>query len=504
MWEYKRKSIFLSIMVGMWLLFAFSGQFGCGKDPEPSSENKTEATKTEMKKEVIISEQKNEVFSDKKEVPKLEESLKKEQPVEESITKVEPKIEPIYEPIIKDVVEPSIEAQDAGSEPIIDTLVLDKIPENGGPTPTVKIKEPAQDEIVKCSINIKVDVTVSGGAKIDKVELLIDGKKAQNTTNAPYDFIVDTKTLTDGVHKITAIAYTTWGKKAQDEISIKVANFGPKITFVKPLVNATVNAKFDIEVTVSDVIGVKAGTVKLAIDGVSIPWTSTNPSYKASFDPLNKPFDSLPIVVSAENIKGVKSEKILWVLHVLSTGTKKNAEECDNSDPTKRCIANFACLNLGGKGSKSLCYPMCTVGSKTDKCAPVIGKNIRCQAAWQGMTKGVCLVWTPPSGALYSKCGGTITCTNPKHTCVGATGSGVSYCLEKCSGAGGTCSQPGFFCAPLSSGGGACIEKCEQKCKTDAECSQGQTCTSGVCTGSFCANYGACVTFSGLPHKICI
>ncbi len=502
MGKYQRKSIFLSLLLGALLIFFSWGVFSCGKDTTSESVSEKVVDSGKIEKSKVEKNDKEKLSSKEKVVEKVKESVaeKIKEPVKE------PAVEPALEPdITKDAAdEPLPEESLAVEEPAIEQPAKEQIPENGGPIPVVKITQPADGAIVKCSITIKVDAKVGKGASIDKVELFIDGHKIQETNFSPYEFMYDTKSIRDGQHKISVIATTNWGQKGKDEISVKVANLGPQITFIKPALNSTVSGKFDIEVTVKDGLGLKQGSVLLAVDGASVPWSSTGKTYKASFDPKGKPFDTLPIVVTAENVQGVKSEKILWVLHVLAPGPKKSGEECDNSDPKKRCVAKCACLRIGGSSAKALCYPMCTVGSTTHKCAPVIGKNIRCQVAWQGMQRGVCIPWTPPPGSLYSKCGGTIRCTNPNHVCVGVTGSGVSYCLEKCSGAGGKCKEQGFFCAPLSSGGGACIEKCGQSCSSNSDCSKGQTCTSGTCTGTFCPNYGTCRSLSGLSFKICI
>ncbi len=493
MWMHQRKIVFLLAAL---MLFALSSQNACtGPEGEQVTETTTEKADEEKKTEEKGEEAKDEPKAEANDEPKPEpQDEPKPEPQDEP--KPEPKPEPRPEPA------PEKEAVADASEPIVETP-KEEIPEPRGPEPTVSITKPADGDFVKGLITIEVDATVAAGPVIDRVELLIDGKKVDVTSTSPYSFSYDTKALKDGEHTIAAVAYTDWLKSKKAEIKVKSANFGPTITFVKPGVNPSVTAKFDIEVTVTDNIGLKTGGVELYINGAKVAWTSTNP-YKVSYDPTSLPYDSFPIEVKAENTQGVKSSLIKWMIFDPPAGPKKSGEECDETDPTKRCAANHSCLLIGGQGSKKTCYLNCFIGGLPGQCPPITGKKVQCIVSWQGTVRGTCQAFEPAPGSLYSKCGGGQACNDSNHVCVGATTGGTSYCLKKCSGSGATCPDPGYLCVPLSSGGGACIEKCQSSCKTTADCATGQTCKSGTCAGTACGNYGSCTSLSGLSDKICI
>ncbi|MCB9643137.1 MAG: hypothetical protein H6728_08685 [Myxococcales bacterium] len=394
-----------------------------------------------------------------------------------------------------------------------------------GAAPTVKITEPAANAVVTGKVVVKVDATVAAPTTIDSVSLYIDDKKIDEKTRAPYEFELSSEVYNDGDRKIKAVATTTGLREGSDEITLKFSNNGPKITFVKPVASASVNAAFDIEVTVTDIAGVKAGTVKLNVDGTVVAWTSTTGgTYKATFDPSSKPFDSLPMEVSAENVNGKMSSSILWVSHDPAAGPKLLGEECDNSSPQKRCVADHACLTISFINPKSVCYKNCVVGGPLTVCPIVPGKSTQCEPSQTGTTRGACLNADRPPGTLFSKCGGAVTC-NSGFVCTGA-GTGDSFCLQTCPSTdyNKPCATQGYTCLRTTSTGscstdsqcasglkcvngtcetGVCVEKCQHACTTDTDCVAGQTCTSGKCSAPYCISYGTCRSIGGVG-TICI
>lgn len=449
---------------------------------------------------------------------------------------VEAKPEPRPEPLVPDEpakTEPP--ALDAGPK----ETPKEEVPEPIGPAPTVAFTEPQANAIVSDTISIKVDATVTG-AQIAKVDLFLDGNPIHTWSTAPFEHVWNSTGVKDGKHKLLAVATTNLGKKGQAEIEITTANSKPEITFVSPTASAGVLTSFDIEVKVTSVLGIKAGSVKLEVEGVPIAWTQTMPTYKASFDPKGKAYGSFPIYVVAEDTAGEKAEKEIWVIHEPPVGTKKANEECDDSDANKRCIKDHSCVPLTGVPGKLTCQKHCTVGGATSQCPLTGGKQYICQVAFQNTTRGVCAEGPPQPGQIYSRCSDVRNikcksnldcnsnerCVAPDSTkptelkcivpclgnllCVGAqrdpqTGSLISFCLNRCTVPGQACTaEPGFTCVGLQGGGGACIEQCGQACTADANCAKNQKCQNGTCSAPFCQNYGQCLNVTGLNSKICI
>jgi hypothetical protein len=94
---------------------------------------------------------------------------------------------------------------------------------------------------------------------------------------------------------------------------------------------------------------------------------------------------------------------------------------------------------------------------------------------------------TPMTGStLGAACQSPSDCTSPQF-CVDL-GNGSAVCSESCSG---TCSEPGFMCAPLQGGGGACIadpnaQPFGSSCTASTDCAS-QQCVANPSGGRFCS-----------------
>ncbi len=73
------------------------------------------------------------------------------------------------------------------------------------PNPMVKITAPLNGAVVSQSINVVVSASDSG-SRIVKVELQKDGVLFSARTTAPFSFVLDTRKLTKGAHKLQAVA----------------------------------------------------------------------------------------------------------------------------------------------------------------------------------------------------------------------------------------------------------------------------------------------------------
>ncbi len=92
--------------------------------------------------------------------------------------------------------------------------------QGGNSKPQVTILYP-QDGSLITSKSFNVTATVSSGAKIQSVSLLIDGEPYQTLTQEPHTFTV-TKKLTDGQHTLDVKAVDSNGQSADETITITV------------------------------------------------------------------------------------------------------------------------------------------------------------------------------------------------------------------------------------------------------------------------------------------
>src|SRR3990167_9142737 len=88
--------------------------------------------------------------------------------------------------------------------------------------PTINITNPNNGDTVSGIVNVTATATDDGG--VEKVEFFVDGYLKQTDTTAPYSFSWDTKTVSNGLHTISAKAYDIVNKTAQDSISVTVDN----------------------------------------------------------------------------------------------------------------------------------------------------------------------------------------------------------------------------------------------------------------------------------------
>jgi len=106
------------------------------------------------------------------------------------------------------------------------------------------------------SLTIAVVATDTAPGVVAKVDLLADGKVIQSKTASPYSFVLDTKTLTDGVHVFTAQATDSGGNiKLSAPVSITTINTTPSAP-----AGLTLSA---ISSTSIDISWANTGTVKV-------------------------------------------------------------------------------------------------------------------------------------------------------------------------------------------------------------------------------------------------
>lgn len=99
---------------------------------------------------------------------------------------------------------------------------------NPDPTPpTVAITSPSDQAAVSGTINVTANASDNVG--VTRVDFYVDSTLQLSDTSAPYLLVLDTTTLSDGQHTLTAIAYDGAGNQAQSVVTITVKNAASSI-----------------------------------------------------------------------------------------------------------------------------------------------------------------------------------------------------------------------------------------------------------------------------------
>ena len=101
---------------------------------------------------------------------------------------------------------------------------------------------------------VHIGVTATDISGISMVVLYVDGTPIAVLEDAPFEYLLDTGILLDGVHTLRVWANDTWGNSNYLETSIQTDNTGPSMSVSTP-VNGTVYdapARVSVEVSVGD------------------------------------------------------------------------------------------------------------------------------------------------------------------------------------------------------------------------------------------------------------
>jgi hypothetical protein len=92
--------------------------------------------------------------------------------------------------------------------------------------PDVTITTPTAGATVNDTIMISVTAT-DAESGLNRVEFDVDGSTLSTDTTAPYSYELDTTTLSEGSHTITATAYDNAGNQGTDSVTVTVQNQPP-------------------------------------------------------------------------------------------------------------------------------------------------------------------------------------------------------------------------------------------------------------------------------------
>ena len=163
----------------------------------------------------------------------------------------------------------------------INVIFVDNTP------PSVTITNPTDGSIVNGIIN--VNVSAADDQAVSNVELYVDDVLYDQNSSGPYNFLLDTDTLSEEQHILKAVAYDTSGNTDSDTISITIKipdTVPPTVSITSPADGATIKRIATISVDAVDNVGVS--TVELYVDDVLFDQLTVSPyDFELDTDTLN-------------------------------------------------------------------------------------------------------------------------------------------------------------------------------------------------------------------------
>ncbi|OPY31886.1 MAG: hypothetical protein A4E32_01490 [Methanomassiliicoccales archaeon PtaU1.Bin124] len=129
--------------------------------------------------------------------------------------------------------------------------------------PALSITSPTNGTIVSGSILIQVSATTATGSP--SVTMFIDGTSIGTISAAPYQWTVDTTTLTDGVHMWSFEAVSSKGNSSKSSLTLTVSNQGPTISLIAPTSLTGLTGMVNITAQATGTAGIN--NTKLYLDG---------------------------------------------------------------------------------------------------------------------------------------------------------------------------------------------------------------------------------------------
>ena len=183
--------------------------------------------------------------------------------------------------MIDDVAIYSRALSHAEIQALYDSVVFDALP------PTATMTAPANGATVAATIPLSADASDNVG--VAGVQFYVDGAKlgAEDTTY-PYATSLDTKTLSNGAHQITAEARDAANHKGMSAaVSVTVNNVvadttPPQVSISSPLAGQTVSGSIIVSADATDNVGV--ASVQFRVDGAPLGAPDTATPYEAALD----------------------------------------------------------------------------------------------------------------------------------------------------------------------------------------------------------------------------
>lgn len=155
-------------------------------------------------------------------------------------------------------------------------------------SPTVSISSPAAGATISGTAVI-ISATASDNVAVASVQFKVDSASSGlPVIVAPYRYTLNTSTLSNGNHTLTAVATDTAGNATTSAaVSVKVSNTTPDTTpptvaLTSPANGATVSSTVSVAATAADNVAV--GSVQFQLDNVNVGTAGTVAPYAYSWD----------------------------------------------------------------------------------------------------------------------------------------------------------------------------------------------------------------------------
>lgn len=175
--------------------------------------------------------------------------------------------------------------------------------------PTVNLTAPASGSTVTGVVDLVATASDTNG--IAGVQFKVDGINVGiEDTTSPYSTSLDTKTLTNGNHTISAVARNTSNLTATSSWSINVQNTAPAptVTFTAPANGATVSGTLVVSANATNSVG-----VQFKVDGNNIGAEDTSAPYTTTLDSMPLTNGNHTLTATARNAAGLTTTTSLTI-----------------------------------------------------------------------------------------------------------------------------------------------------------------------------------------------
>lgn len=171
--------------------------------------------------------------------------------------------------------------------------------------PTISITAPGNGATVAGTITVAA--TASSSVGIASVQFQVDGANSGAAdTAAPYSLSLNTATLSNAAHTLTAVATDTAGNKATSAgVSITVSNTSttpPTVSITAPANGATVAGTITVTATASSSVGV--ASVQFLLDGNNLGAAVTASPYQVSWNTTQSANGTHALAAQAKDTAG--------------------------------------------------------------------------------------------------------------------------------------------------------------------------------------------------------
>ncbi|MBI5484059.1 MAG: fibronectin type III domain-containing protein, partial [Deltaproteobacteria bacterium] len=155
---------------------------------------------------------------------------------------------------------------------------------NDTSAPTVSIILPANSGTISGTVSISASATDNVG--VSKVEIYLDGILRSTSSGEVYGYQLDTLTIANGTHSISARAYDAAGNvgvSAESIVNVFNDTSAPTVSIVLPANSGTISGTVSISASATDNVGVSK--VEFYLDGI-LKATSSGGLYGYQLDTL--------------------------------------------------------------------------------------------------------------------------------------------------------------------------------------------------------------------------